>query len=327
MLSANSVSRLEYRDKPGKRPDPGISRWIRSELSVAPPRARSLIVTVWGDAIAPHGGGIWLSSLIHLMAPFGVNERLVRTSVYRLVREGWLAARQDGRRSLYRLTDQGALRFAHAYQRIYAAAPYEWNGEWEIVVATSATLDSAERAALRKELWWEGFRAVSPGLLVRPARALSAAIGEIVASLGVRDVCILTGRDAGGGHLQGLSSISRECWDVDGVSAEYRAFIRRFERAQRALRTTAGAGPEQCFVVRTLLIHAFRRASLHDPQLPAQLLPSDWPGATAYALCRDVYGMTLQQSERHLRSLLGAARSNSSAAVLDFHNRFGGVVR
>jgi len=146
MLSANSVSRLEYRDKPGKRPDPGISRWIRSELSVAPPRARSLIVTVWGDAIAPHGGGIWLSSLIHLMAPFGVNERLVRTSVYRLVREGWLAARQDGRRSLYRLTDQGALRFAHAYQRIYAAAPYEWNGEWEIVVATSATLDSAERA-------------------------------------------------------------------------------------------------------------------------------------------------------------------------------------
>ena len=51
-------------------------------------RAGSLITTVFGDSIAPRGGTVWLGSLIRAMAEFGVNERLVRTSVFRLAREG-----------------------------------------------------------------------------------------------------------------------------------------------------------------------------------------------------------------------------------------------
>ena len=99
-----------------------IDRWIRRERSRAPLKAKSLVVTVWGDAIAPHGGAVWLSGLIRLLAPLGLNERLVRTSVYRLAREGWLEAQADGRRSLYRLTAHGLARFEHAYRRIYAPA-------------------------------------------------------------------------------------------------------------------------------------------------------------------------------------------------------------
>ena len=74
-------------------------RWIRRELAADPPRAPSLIITVWGDAIAPHGGAVWLAGLIDLLAPFGINERLVRTSVFRLARDGWLAARRRSARA------------------------------------------------------------------------------------------------------------------------------------------------------------------------------------------------------------------------------------
>ena len=45
-------------------------------------KAKSLIVTVFGDALVPHGGTVWLGSLIALMAPFGLNERLVRTAAF-----------------------------------------------------------------------------------------------------------------------------------------------------------------------------------------------------------------------------------------------------
>ena len=68
--------------------DPFVARWIRRTLAADPPRAKSLTVTVWGDALAPHGGSVWLAGLIRLMAPFGINERLVRTSVFRLAAEG-----------------------------------------------------------------------------------------------------------------------------------------------------------------------------------------------------------------------------------------------
>ena len=57
--------------------------------------------------------------------------------------------------------------------------------------------------------------------------------------------------------------------------------------------------------MRTLLIHAYRRVLLRDPLLPPALLPLDWPGAAAYALCRDFYRLTHRCAERHLAATLG----------------------
>src|SRR5690349_87804 len=98
MRQGISVSQLPrpLRAAPGAGPDPQVARWIRRTLADDPPRARSLIVTVWGDALAPHGGEAWLAGLIRLLAPFGINERLTRTSVFRLARDGWLEGETHG---------------------------------------------------------------------------------------------------------------------------------------------------------------------------------------------------------------------------------------
>src|SRR5437016_4169478 len=95
--------------------DRSVARWVRRTLAADPPRAKSLIVTVWGDALAPHGGSVWLAGLIRLMSAFGINDRLVRTSVFRLAADGWLARASQGRRSRYRLTRDGERRFDDAY--------------------------------------------------------------------------------------------------------------------------------------------------------------------------------------------------------------------
>ena len=47
------------------------------------PRAGPLVISVFGDAIAPRGGNIWLGSLIALMSRFGLSERLVRAAASR----------------------------------------------------------------------------------------------------------------------------------------------------------------------------------------------------------------------------------------------------
>ena len=78
----------------------------------------SLIITIYGDFIAPHGGTVWLGSFIRLVQALGLNERMVRTSVYRLSQEKWLVSQQLGRKSYYSLTTSGRRRFEHAYRRI-----------------------------------------------------------------------------------------------------------------------------------------------------------------------------------------------------------------
>ena len=80
-------------------------------------RGKSLIVTVFGDAIMPHGGRAWLGSLIRLVQPLGLSERMVRTSVFRLAKDDWLEGTPIGRRSYYSLTGSGRHRFEAAHRR------------------------------------------------------------------------------------------------------------------------------------------------------------------------------------------------------------------
>lgn len=326
MDSANSVSRLAAgTGGEGPRPDPRLARWIRSELKAAPPKARSLIITVWGDALAPHGGDVWLSGLIRLLAPFGINERLTRTSVYRLAREGWLAARQDGRRSRYRLTAEGSRRFEHAYRRIYAPPVDRWDGGWELIVAPPKAISKRARHNLGKELGWEGFGALGPWLFVRPsAPPDSAALSDPLRGLGIeRQIAVLAARDLAGARP--LGAFARQCWNLQSVAAEYRRFVARFGRVIRAFDGDAARDPQQCFVVRTLLIHEFRRMSLHDPRLPAELLPAAWPGPAAYALCRNLYRRTYGCAERHLAATIESGRGPLPPPARHFYERFGGL--
>jgi phenylacetic acid degradation operon negative regulatory protein len=308
-------------------PNPHVRRWIRRELAAAPPRASSLIITVWGDAIAPHGGAVMLGGLIELLAPFGINERWVRTSVFRLAREGWLATKPVGRESLYRLTHDGARRFEQAYRRIYDAPVERWDESWEIAIADRPS--AGQRRSLEQELGWEGFGTLAPGVFARPARAPST-VARIVAALGLTgEIAVIRAVDDASLGGQTLASAVPRSWDLDGVAADYRRFIARFGGVIQRFRQSGDDAhdPAQSFVVRTLLIHAYRRVLLRDPQLPAALLPLDWPGAAAYALCRDFYRLTHRAAERHLLATLRTERGTLPAAAPGFYRRFGGLER
>ena len=305
--------------------DPLVSRWIARELAQARPRAPSLIITVWGDAIAPHGGAVMLPGLIRLLLPFGINERRARTGIFRLAREGWLAARRRGRRSLYRLTADGARRFEQAYRRIYAPPVDAWDGAWELVVADGR--GARRRQALRDLLRWEGYGVFGPDVYARPARPDGTLPAGLEVPGDAHPVIAVRARDdaaLGGGTL--AASVAR-AWDLPAIGADYRRFLRRFGGVIERFRIVApdAHDPEQCFIVRTLLVHAYRRVMLRDPRLPAELLPLDWPGAAAFALCRDFYRLTHACAERHLLAVLEGPRGRLPPADASFYERFGGL--
>jgi phenylacetic acid degradation operon negative regulatory protein len=67
-----------------------------------------------------------------------------------------------------------------------------------------------------------------------------------------------------------------------------------------ALAAGGGMSDLDRLVARVLLIHEYRRIVLRDPLLPAEILPADWPGAAARALCAEIYGALVEGSERWL---------------------------
>jgi phenylacetic acid degradation operon negative regulatory protein len=297
-----------------------VTRWIRRTLAADPPRAKSLIVTVWGDALAPHGGSVWLAGLIRLMAPFDINERLVRTSVFRLTAEGWLARAARGRRSRYRLTADGARRFHDAYRRIYERPADDWRGQWELVLADRVS--APRRANLRQELAWAGFGGIGTTTFLRPHEQ-TRALPSIVQAKGIAAaVTVVIGTDVAG---RPIAQVVPEAWDLVSLASGYRRFLARFGAVIERFREGAAHDPQQCFIVRTLLIHAYRRVLLRDPLLPLALLPLDWPGAAAYALCRDFYRLTHRDAERHLAATLGEPGDPWPPSDDAFHRRFDGL--
>ena len=302
-----------------------LQAWLDRFVADNPPRAKSVVMTLFGDVITPHGGEVWLGSLIDLLAPFGISDRLVRTSVFRLAEEGWLDARRSGRRSQYALNPGASTRFERAYQRVYAPSDRAWNGQWTVVVATAAGITAEQRAGLRKELLWEGFGMITPTIYCHPSADMPI-LGEILQRVGVSDTAIVCAATESS-MVQGrpLRDLVGQCWQLDSVVTDYEHYLVHFAAVPDLLKQAGLLDPGQAFVLRTLAIHEFRRVQLHDPQLPLALLPASWPGKTAYDLCHQIYRATHAAAEVHVLDILRREDDSAPGAAPFFYQRFGGL--
>lgn len=300
--------------------DSATARLVSHFRRQRPLRGGSLLITLFGDAIAPRGGAIMLGSLIELAAPFGLNERLVRTATTRLADDGWLENRRHGRRSEYRLSRDGAERFAAATRQIYGAPDRRWAGVWSLVLIP--TVDRRVREAAREVLGWAGFGEPAPGVFVHPALPVADVKALLHGSTALASALVLNAAgDAHDVHLR-LATLG---WDLAELSRRYGRFLRQFQPAARALGARRAPSPAAAFTLRTLLVHEYRKVHLRDPLLPAELLPNDWVGADAYALCRAIYERVACASERHL-SVIGRCLDGSLPAAGDaLQARFGGL--
>jgi phenylacetic acid degradation operon negative regulatory protein len=297
-----------------------LSRFRRQR----PLRGGSLIITLFGDSILPRGGAVALSSLIRLAAPFGLNERLVRTATTRLAHDGWVDARRDGRLSEYRLSKSGRERFAEATQRVYGGTSAPWSGRWTLIVLPA--MRAADRQRLRKELAWHGFGEISSNVFAHPESQPHDVVLQLFATPLPQDILVF---DANLTDNLAPDALVRLGWDLADLGKRYQRFAQRFERALNALEAARprSIDPDSAFIVRSLLIHEYRKLHLRDPLLPQRLLPQSWPGTRARELCREIYLRVLAPSERYLST--AAANLNGPLPPPDdtLMQRFGGLER
>lgn len=288
-----------------------------------PMRGGSLIITLYGDAIAPRGGTVWLGSLIKLLEPLGLNQRLTRTSVFRLTQEHWLSAEQVGRRSYYSLTGSGRRRFEQAFKRVYAAHYPDWDGKWMQVLLSQVALD--KRKEVREQLQWQGFGSLSPTLLLNP-QPDNAEVAATLQEFGVQhDAIIFSTLAEETTSSAAMRLLVKECWNLDVLSQHYEQFLNQFRPVWQEFSQQDRLDPQQCFMARTLLAHEYRKILLSDPRLPEVLLPDDWEGRAARQLCRNLYRLIWEPAEQHLQGVLENADGPLPDPDASFYKRYGGL--
>lgn len=288
-----------------------------------PIRASSLVITLYGDAIEPHGGTVWLGSLIKLLKPMGINERLMRTTIFRLTQDAWLTSDKVGRKSYYSLTGSGRRKFEQAFRRVYNTNQAAWDGSWCLIMTQRLSAD--ERKQLLDDLEWQSFCVLTGHLIGSPNTNLSD-VNTVLASSGLQNKVIvfethqqeeLAGRQ--------VRMLVRESWELDILGAYYQEFINLFRPVWQELDEKDNLDPESSFLTRTLLIHEYRKLLLRDPQLPEELLPGDWEGRAARQLCRNIYRKVTPAAEQWLERSLETADGPLPEASQSFYRRFGGL--
>lgn len=302
----------------------GAEALIQDFASARRIQANVLLLTLFGDTICPYGGTIWLGSLIKLVQPLGISERLVRTSVYRLTEQGVLTSESIGRRSYYTLTGRGQRQFTNAAKRIYATAPPPWDGHWQLVLTGLGALDNEQRDGLHKELTWLGFSRLADGLHVHPSIEATTLYG-MLDDRQLRDQVIVMQASSGSGDAATISNrLLASCFDTTATDALYQDYIATFQPLLHAARHSGELKLELCFLVRSLLIHRYRYILLREPELPHELQAEAALSLQARRLTAELYLLLSPQSDAHFLRMTETGNGGFKQPDTAYYQRFGG---
>lgn len=217
--------------------------------------ARSVVLSV---LLGAHPAWASSAELVLLTADFGIRESTLRVALTRMVGAGDLVRSADG----YRLSDRLLTR---QRRQDGAIEPQErsWDGTWTTLLITSVGADARTRAELRNTLLQNRFGELREGVWLRPDN-LSVELADDVRAR----VRVLSSRDEDPAGLVG------QLWDLPAWACEGRRLLAELAEA---------ADVPARFVVAAAIV----RHLLTDPVLPAELLPTHWPGDRLRLAYRD----------------------------------------
>jgi phenylacetic acid degradation operon negative regulatory protein len=280
---------------------------IVDQLKREPSRTGSIVITVFGDAIVPRGGSVWLGTLLEFFKTIDIDSSVVRTAMSRLAADGWFEREKVGRNSFYRLVKRERQTFDIATKHIYGAPVSDWTGRFELLLIGNGCHRDATREALKNA----GFGSPLPGVWVAPS---GVPIPEEAASAIRLEV---SAEDDSGRRL--LS----ESWPLHRTADAYLKFMKTFEPLRGWIDRRERLSDVDAFTARILLIHHYRRVVLRDPLLPTALLPADWPGRAARKLCGEIYRGLLPASEQWLDRHATNEKGPLPPAGVELARRFG----
>src|ERR1700709_2844886 len=110
---------------------------IVDQLKREPSRTGSIVITLFGDAIMPRGGSVWLGTLLAFFETLDIDSGVVRTAMSRLAADGWLERNKVGRNSFYRLAKKGRQTFDEDIAIALSPVPPDWTGRFELLLISN----------------------------------------------------------------------------------------------------------------------------------------------------------------------------------------------
>lgn len=281
---------------------------------------RTFIVTIFGDLVSQHGHWIWLGSLIETLRPMGFSERLVRTSVFRLVKEDWLEVKKVGRKSFYRFTETANNHYTRAAKRIYSGDSRVSENNWLILMPSF--VEETKLVSLKKQLHWLGFSSIAGGVFAHPNCDIKS-LEDIISELELEEsIIIFSAKTNDTNSAKTLRKLVHNKWQLEALQQRYQALIDVYSPIKDLLKSKERLNDQQCLSLRILLVHEYRRILLTDHELAEEMLPTNWKGHIANQLVESIYEQLSEPSTRYICSNLLSVDGYLSNPSSEFSKRF-----
>lgn len=261
---------------------------------------RHLIVTVYGLYAREEHNWLPIAGVVRLLADLGVDGPAVRSSISRLKRRDTVRAlRLDGAAG-YALSPPMLSVLWAGDRRIFDVRPPSLADGWVQVVFTVPEAERVKRHELRTSLSRLGFGPVAPGVWIAPG-GLVEEVESVLTERGLGAYVDLFRAE----HLgyTPLASRVREWWDLDALGAAYAEFLARWRPVRRRVSRRA-PGEADAFAEYVRMLTGWRRLRYLDPGLPAEVLPTRWPGVAAASLFAELNGVLRPVAHRHAQRVL-----------------------
>jgi phenylacetic acid degradation operon negative regulatory protein len=280
-----------------------VTELPRSQTGANPQRVMAALL---GDYWLDRDEHLPSTTLVDLVAEFGVTAASGRAALSRLLRRGTLEVRKVGRTTRYRLSDNARAGLRRTGDELVAAVhggARAWDGRWT-VVAFSVREDRREvRHALRSGLRRLGFAPLYDGVWAAPYDD-GPLVDELLSGLGVEQATVLRSdvlHPAGDtpGHPAGI-------WDLAALRRDWTAFAGEQEVLLDAL-DAGRLAPQEALRDRLALLDRWAALVETEPALPVELLPPDWPRRRATELFVAAADALAPLAETRFREIVGRA--------------------
>lgn len=262
--------------------DPAAVDLPRSQAGSPP---QHLLITLLADYWSGRPEPLPSGALVALVGEFGVTAVGVRAALSRLTRRGLLSATKSGRRTYYGLTEQTAQVLQADRHRIMSFGERwdDWDGYWTVAAFSLPEERRDLRHSLRSQLHGLGFAPLFDAMWVAPHASVEET-GQVLETLNIASATVLRARQP----VRAMGRSPIEAWNLNSLRDAYRALIDDYAPLVQRIRQ-GQVSAREALVARTAVMDLWRGFLALDPDLPRELLPSDWPRQVARQVFAEVY--------------------------------------
>lgn len=288
----------------------GNGRLPRTQVGTTP---QHLLMTLLGHYWFGRDEHLPSAALVELLGEFDISKPSARAALNRLTKRRLLVSSKRGRNTYYGLSAAATPLIEGTLKRIVAFGARDarpWDGVWTIVAFSVPEAQRDVRHSIRTNLHLLGFAALYDGLWCSPWDERDDALA-MLSDLGAHSATVMRAQIDPRSTVQALSA-----WDLEAVKQRYREFEEQFspmlEDARRGALTAS-----QALVARTQVMDSWRKFVLLEPDLPAELLPADWPRARMRAFFLELYDSLAPVAKARYQQII--AKHSPELAALVTH--------